>query len=331
MSVCKVYKLLSEILTMSVNLLMKSQLVHSDDEMRRNLTPRYMWDEQLRFERERLKTFKTWPLQWLDKTILAKTGMFYLGDGDKTQCYFCEVIIGKWELEDDPIQEHLRWSPNCPLLRRCQTNNEPLCHTAMNEILPPAKPSTYDTPPAEPAKWKTPSSADYSIKAVRLRTFDEWPRSMKQKPEQLAEAGFYYKGVGDSVICFSCMCGLKDWEDDDDPWEQHALWMGHHCEYVKHIKGEQYIKRVLKKFENLPNKNMDTKEQEEKENVTTEQDKDQELEMDSKLCKICYDNVCNTVYIPCGHVMSCTECAFKAKECPLCRASVERTVRLYFC
>ena len=92
-------------------------------------------------EDERLKTFTCWPLQWLDKKQLAMTGMFYTGECDRTKCYFCEVEIWNWEREDQPVAEHLHYSPNCSLLRRRSTNNVPINWDRLNENLPPA---SYD-------------------------------------------------------------------------------------------------------------------------------------------------------------------------------------------
>lgn len=256
---------------------------HSDFLQTGLFKPRYEMNDIFHREDERLKTFDSWPLEWLDKKQLAMTGMFYMGDGDKTKCYFCEVEIGRWEREDQPVPEHLRWSPNCPLLRRRTTNNVPMNCESLERLLPapsydicglnepieirrnafpegtiPAvNMSAMDVPPGSPATVSASSSSstgtfypefpEYAIETARLRSFAEWPRHMKQKPPQLAEAGFFYTGVGDRVKCFSCGGGLKDWDEDDEPWEQHSLWMGR-CRFLKLIKGESYIEAVVNKF-----------------------------------------------------------------------------------
>lgn len=244
--------------------------------------PRYVMSDIFHREDERLKTFDTWPVDWLDKRELAMSGMFYMGESDKTKCYFCEVEIGCWEREDQPVPEHLRWSPNCPLLRRRTTNNVPMNCEALERLLPPpsydicgfnehieirrnAFPEgtipAVDIAPASPATASSSSNSggslssatiypeypEYAIETARLRTFAEWPRHMKQKPAQLAEAGFFYTGVGDRVKCFSCGGGLKDWDENDEPWEQHALWMNK-CRYVKLIKGDSYVEAVVNRF-----------------------------------------------------------------------------------
>ncbi|XP_063622095.1 death-associated inhibitor of apoptosis 1-like [Cydia splendana] len=79
---------------------------------------------------------------------------------------------------------------------------------------------------APPAGASVPPHPRYNTEADRLRTFKDWPKSMKQKPEELAEAGFYYIGQSDKTKCFYCDGSLKDWEEDDVPWEVHARWLG---------------------------------------------------------------------------------------------------------
>lgn len=241
-------------------------------------------------EIERLRTYDNWPLEWLDKRELAMTGMFFTNQDDKVKCYFCEVEIGRWERDDQPVSEHLKWSPNCPLLRRRTTNNLPLNPDALERVLPPVsydicgsidtgslevRENSYSegvhaqslptlgisfTPALQlnsvPQNLQSranggastggnyfPEYPEYAIETARLRSFDDWPRNLKQRPEQLAEAGFFYCGVGDRVRCFSCGGGLKDWDTNDEPWEQHALWLSH-CRFVKLIKGQLYIDAV---------------------------------------------------------------------------------------
>ena len=57
---------------------------------------------------------------------------------------------------------------------------------------------------------------------------------------------FFYTKLSDRVICFSCGGGIHAWEDDDDPWEQHAIYFGG-CEYLRLMKGEHYHDEVMTK------------------------------------------------------------------------------------
>ncbi len=44
---------------------------------------------------------------------LASAGLFYLGEGDKTQCFRCGGGLENWETHDIPAVEHARYYPQC--------------------------------------------------------------------------------------------------------------------------------------------------------------------------------------------------------------------------
>lgn len=55
---------------------------------------------------------------------------------------------------------------------------------------------------------------------------------------------------------------------------------------------------------------------------------DNEVSQDGK-CKICFDEPVNTVFVGCGHLISCTTCAQKVEECPLCRKAIKDRIRVF--
>lgn len=70
-------------------------------------------------EENRLKTFGgiDWPHDFISTETLAKTVFFYFGTPDCVRYYFCKMVVMAWLRGDSEVGEHLRWSPNCPLLR----------------------------------------------------------------------------------------------------------------------------------------------------------------------------------------------------------------------
>ena len=44
-------------------------------------------------------------------------------------------------------------------------------------------------------------------------------------------------------------------------------------------------------------------------------------------CMICMDRSKDTVLVPCGHCL-CSICVLRVERCPMCRAQIERTVKL---
>lgn len=90
-----------------------------------NLNVSNQWDtstEDLSREEDRIRTFQNpshpWPLKSvIDEKELARVGFFYLGLGDRVQCYYCNGILRKWSLGDQPLLEHRKHFPNCPMVQ----------------------------------------------------------------------------------------------------------------------------------------------------------------------------------------------------------------------
>lgn len=196
-----------------------------------------------------------------------------------------------------------------------------------------------------------PEHPEFSVEAKRLESYADWPKTMRQKPQQLSDAGFYYTGKGDKVCCFSCGGGLKDWEEGDDPWEQHGMWYGK-CEYLKLMKGQSFIDEMkllkeefLKKSSSADQSSSEACSSQrsqkspsesssgsgsEKLHETSDKSDEEEENKESKLCKICYSNEYNTIFLPCGHVIACAKCASSVDKCPACRQPFENVMRVYF-
>lgn len=52
-------------------------------------------------------------------------------------------------------------------------------------------------------------------------------------------------------------------------------------------------------------------------------------ETSEKNCKLCEDNKVEIVFVPCGHAMSCQNCANKCLCCPVCRGRIEWRQKLF--
>uniref|UniRef100_A0A8C3P4U2 E3 ubiquitin-protein ligase XIAP n=1 Tax=Cyanoderma ruficeps TaxID=181631 RepID=A0A8C3P4U2_9PASS len=50
---------------------------------------------------------------------------------------------------------------------------------------------------------------------------------------------------------------------------------------------------------------------------------------EEKLCKICMAKDVSVVFIPCGHLVACKECAQLLSECPLCRRDIVKIQEIF--
>ncbi|XP_077257627.1 death-associated inhibitor of apoptosis 1-like isoform X1 [Temnothorax americanus] len=71
----------------------------------------------------RLHSFATWPDTMCQrKEDLAAAGFFYLSglyeQSDETMCFYCGGCLKNWEPTDDPVEEHVKWFPECKFIKK---------------------------------------------------------------------------------------------------------------------------------------------------------------------------------------------------------------------
>ncbi|XP_077525638.1 death-associated inhibitor of apoptosis 2-like [Haemaphysalis longicornis] len=190
-------------------------------------------------EEARLETFYDWPLDLLPPRRLSQAGFYYLHDDDRVCCAFCRGVVHGWEPGDDPLWEHARHYPCCPFLLNLVLDGE---HANRgNNLLrePVAVLSKPSTPLIVHPKHPAQASPD-----ARMRSFEMWPSTSPKRPQELVEAGFFYTGQKDRIVCFHCGVKLGSWRESDDPWKEHARWFPR-CEFVAMCKGKDFIKQCL--------------------------------------------------------------------------------------
>ncbi|XP_066587413.1 baculoviral IAP repeat-containing protein 8-like [Prorops nasuta] len=223
-----------------------------------------------RFESVRLASYNNWPVPYMEPMKLAAAGFYFTKDGDRIRCFECGIGICWWMKGNDPMEYHQKWSSRCRFVRGLPCDNVPIGvdpstipgwrprgKDECGIYRPGFGPSCHNTPTPTnfqltstvkraylgTGKPKGPVHPEYTNIDARLRTFDSWPKSMPQTKEKLAEAGLYYTGKGDQTLCYYCNGGLKDWEPNEDPWEQHAKWYSK-CGFLLRVKGQEYVNNV---------------------------------------------------------------------------------------
>ena len=129
---------------------------------------------------------------------------------------------------------------------RSATQNEPL-HTT--------RPSSSTTILLETFPCNNPINPHMRSKEARLQTFldnsTRWPaHRIRATPQQIVAAGMYYLGLRDRVKCWYCNGGLQNWDQEDDPWAEHAKWFPL-CEFVLQQKGPEFVHRIVSLYPGL--------------------------------------------------------------------------------
>ncbi|CAB0014317.1 unnamed protein product [Nesidiocoris tenuis] len=223
----------------------------------------YIGNRRYYKESERLKTFERWPVTFLPPRLLSEAGFYYINREDYVRCAFCNIEVGRWVEGDDPMADHERWAPACRFVRNQDVHNIPLneeaatssdsgseslegndvCGHEMEFPSEPSRPASVLETHEGYLRSRAPSFPNYATYDSRLRSYETWPISLKLKPNVLSDAGFFYTGKGDQTICYHCGGGLKDWEETDEPWVEHARWFSK-CPYVLAVKGKAFVDEV---------------------------------------------------------------------------------------
>lgn len=181
----------------------------------------YPMAPHMKSEDARLQTFSSWPsTAHVRPRDLAQAGLFYLREGDRVQCFCCGGMLAGWEAGDTAWGEHSKHFPHCFFILGHDVGNIPAEGERIQHISPRVPMESFEE---------------------RLNTFAGIQHPIDH--ERLARAGFYSIGVGDRVLCFRCGGGVKDWQPEEDPWEEHAKhYPG--CSFLLAEKGQAYINSI---------------------------------------------------------------------------------------
>uniref|UniRef100_A0A673A873 RING-type E3 ubiquitin transferase n=1 Tax=Sphaeramia orbicularis TaxID=375764 RepID=A0A673A873_9TELE len=366
-------------------------------------------------EGERLQTFQNWPTDApVTSGDLAKAGFFFVGPGDKVQCFCCGGILRCWIHGDSPAAEHKRHFPTCSFMMGQAVGNIPLqagsSDSVDGQLLSQLQRMTMDDQGTAGQAVYPEMEAEDS----RLTTFHNWPTDASVQPDVLARAGFFYTGHGDNVKCFFCDGGLRNWEPGDDPWQEHAKWFPR-CEFLIQSRGQEYISNIQdahfhlgetvvrtfiplvclgassamlspvvqtvlqmgfeaslveslvqtkylltgQHYTSVSDLVTDVLQAEEEDRERGPQSREPEVRQGSsagnmraqtsirekvkdpspeellrqlqeeRTCKVCMDKLVSIVFIPCGHLVVCGDCAASLRHCPICRAVIRGSVRAF--
>ncbi|XP_046352667.2 E3 ubiquitin-protein ligase XIAP-like isoform X2 [Haliotis rufescens] len=164
----------------------------------------------------------------------AGSGFVYQRDGGVVRCVFCGLTTTYDEGE--PASLHQEKSKNCPLVKYLDVGNIPrdLENKIRSQHLEQSCDNNFVS--GDPM-FKHPQ---FEETQGRLETFKYWSKQIRPTADQLCQAGFYFTGYADRVVCFACGCSLRNWDPEADPWVQHARHAPH-CVYVKQQKGDNFV------------------------------------------------------------------------------------------
>lgn len=316
----------------------------------------------------RLQTFLTWPQDALiQPQELSEAGFYYTGEDDGVKCYACGVSLKNWEMSDNAWDEHKRWSPNCPLVRehmvrvantsmhangvdvsqQVRRQQDNVYHNIydmtsfQNSARMQTSPHTFQLQPPfinsnlvttvgfnnmvqgnlryacyqPPGQDIMPVSPEGAVESPQVAPIG--PLATKEI-DTLLDAGFSIENINKVQEL-----GFEKYGEYFDSAETMADAIMHFLENGN--LNEHSLPDIEEGLINSEERNAGGSSIARPVDLKRELDKVREMQ----LCKICMDEQVGVAFHPCGHLFTCPNCSQGMQQCPVCRARIESTSRVY--
>ncbi|XP_076818309.1 E3 ubiquitin-protein ligase XIAP-like isoform X2 [Clavelina lepadiformis] len=336
-------------------------------ELQNNFPCLYPVSPHMRNEDSRFETFDhRWPQSRVRATPrqIAKAGFFFLGERDRVKCWYCNGGLQNWDPGDEPWSEHAKWFPTCEFL--LQRKGPDFVHRMVSLFpnLPrPVLRGPFDVPPSgsrgrgqrQPSPPPPIIDPQVEMQRVRSQLSDAMESSIVRNAVEMGFDGQVirrlikrrfenrnemYRSV-ESLIEDLTHSPPSDHSDTDEncsdtertpsvPTNIKRPGGAETRDHTSQTTGEpvSVVTAGQQDTAQATEEPMDAEISMPEDVTPSMEARIRELQEERK-CKICLDRIADVVFVPCGHLCSCTECAQALRKCPICRMKIEKSIRTY--
>ncbi|XP_046545356.1 baculoviral IAP repeat-containing protein 2-like [Haliotis rubra] len=265
----------------------------------------------------RLDSYVAWPIRYVPKTPeeLASAGFFYIGSADRVTCFHCGITLRDWEAEHNPVAEHKRYAPKCEFTSS-HTRVEVLGGDKEQEESEDSSMVIDENADSNIDLHFTQASNDLHLGGGACAASVDPNTSVVEENPSIVMEGCD-KSVDTSALCENLQTlSIKvcDREMENIPSESNMDMeitsdiTGSHGSQKEESKICQ-PKPVSRKLMLLRAENRRLKEQ--------------------STCRMCKNNPVCILFLPCGHLVTCSDCADKVDACVTCGKTILGTVKTF--
>lgn len=264
----------------------------------------------MKSESNRLKTFQMnppWPKDYVDIKKLAKAGFFYAFNGDNVHCAFCRGQVCRWNPDDDPMSEHNRHFGTCPFMMGGEVGNEPL---GEDPFPGPKRPRPYDVCGIYNSVTNNSNNPSTQQQIYQGESANQ-PHSV-----DIDQYNYSYNNANSSNTPTPSESGSN--QSAVSRTQREIVRNQVNDAFHRQAHDESSLSSSLNRVSPLSSGSN-----------TSNCSLTGSSNSLSGICKICYGNSIELVFLPCGHSVSCLSCAQRLDACPCCRATITTRIRTY--
>ncbi|VDI35380.1 baculoviral IAP repeat-containing protein 7/8, partial [Mytilus galloprovincialis] len=284
----------------------------------------------------RISSFQGWP-SYLDQTPrqMAIAGFLFAGYHDYTRCFFCGGGLRNWEAGDDPWVEHARWFPKCTYLR--QNKGDAFIkavqdkHEQMDKSDQITSLQTTETTQngsnllsySNPQQSSSPSYLDTAAARSVLEMGYTQEQVLRVIQQLLPDK------PGGTFTALDIMTVLLEKDEN-----QTMVLPDQHPVILQNASGTSTnTSRISTNTSGTSTNTSGTSTNAMQSNNTDDAELlvEKSALRDQRLCKICLELEASIAFLPCGHLVCCSDCAPAMRKCPICRTYVKGTINHMRC
>ncbi|XP_048839616.1 baculoviral IAP repeat-containing protein 7 isoform X3 [Brienomyrus brachyistius] len=252
-------------------------------------------------EESRVTTFQNWPTDSsAQPDVLARAGFFYTGHGDNVKCFYCDGGLRNWEPGDDPWQEHAKWFPRCEFL--LQARGREYVSSVQESYF-----SISETLSASPISTARDLNSGHALMTPVIHTVLQMGFDANLV-ESLVQTKYLLTGT--------CYTSVSDLVADVLQAEEDGR------------RSQQARDPGVNQGRSAGRERIQTQARDKAAGELSAEEQLRQLQ-EERTCKVCMDKLVSMVFIPCGHLVVCTDCAASLRNCPICRAIIRGSVRAF--
>uniref|UniRef100_A0A1Q3FHQ7 Putative apoptosis 2 inhibitor n=1 Tax=Culex tarsalis TaxID=7177 RepID=A0A1Q3FHQ7_CULTA len=315
----------------------------------------------------RIRSFENWTTGHIqDPERLAQAGFYYLGRADEVHCFHCDGGLRFWLADDDPWFEHARCFPKCQFVQLVKgqlfiENVQSQIKNSSGQQSSGGAQSTATMTLDEALSTEPVQLAlSMGLNAGRIRAVTK--RQLETTGQPFAQSQALIEAVLDgqiqdeeleptsssrmdrrienevsrllwSAISSSTTPNLSSFNSTFAPSASSPVSEVRNT--TGSAAGAASTEVAVAAAAAVPEPATVLRRRSSSEAVKPGDEKTHRLEeenkrlKDARECKICMADEVGVVFCPCGHLVSCVQCAPAVTNCPVCRAVIKGRVRTF--